>query len=240
MSKVSKRIVNSSKKIEKVKIYGERNSGTNFISKLIKNNFKNIEFCKQTYNGGTGWKHGIPKLELFENTLDNTLFIFIIRDLEPWLKSFYNTPYSMKKKNSIKAFLQEKLEADDDRKKHDVNIYDCEKNKTVFELRYTKIRSYIETFEKVKNGIIVNLENLQKDNGEKFIKCLFHNFKLKRSSLNFKPVIKHTKSKVDGMKNRTYDIVLDKDILKKSTDEGMEIFVKDLKRGFLIKKRITT
>ena len=130
--------------IKKVKIFGERNSGTTFITNLIEINITNIEICSSYYLGGTGWKHGTPKLYLFDNMIDETLFVFIIRDLEPWLKSMYTTPYNLKKPNNIELFLKEKLISTDGRKDHDINIYTEETNKTIFELRYYKLNSYIK------------------------------------------------------------------------------------------------
>ena len=81
--------------ITDIKIFGERNSGTNFVSLLIDKNIINTNILSPYYKGGTGWKHGEPDLKLFKN-IDNTLFVFIIRDLEPWLKSMYKTPYHLK------------------------------------------------------------------------------------------------------------------------------------------------
>ena len=48
--------------IKKVKIFGERNSGTTFITNLIEINITNIAMCSSYYLGGTGWKHGTPKI----------------------------------------------------------------------------------------------------------------------------------------------------------------------------------
>ena len=130
--------------IQRIKVFGERNSGTNFIIQLITQNIKDIEIFSSFYAGGTGWKHGTPKLNLFNN-IDDTLFVFIIRDLKPWLKSMYITPYHLEKSNDIQSFLNEKIKSSDKRENHDVNIYKEETNKTIFELRYYKIESYLET-----------------------------------------------------------------------------------------------
>lgn len=90
--------------ITDIKIFGERNSGTNFISSLIDNNIINTNILSSYYKGGTGWKHGKPDLKLFKD-IDNTLFVFIIRDLEPWLKSMYKTPYHLKINRVKNKFL---------------------------------------------------------------------------------------------------------------------------------------
>ena len=89
--------------IKNIKILGERNSGTNFLTSLIKKNIKDINIFSSYYKGGTGWKHGCPRIELF-NELDSTLFIFIIRDLDNWIKSMYFNPYSYKNPDNINEF----------------------------------------------------------------------------------------------------------------------------------------
>tara|TARA_Y100000741_G_scaffold262621_1_gene203192 strand:- start:833 stop:1066 length:234 start_codon:yes stop_codon:yes gene_type:complete len=71
--------------IKNIKIFGERNSGTNFLTFLIKKNIKDINIFSSEIEYGTGWKHGFPKIELF-NELESTLFIFIIRGLNSWTK----------------------------------------------------------------------------------------------------------------------------------------------------------
>tara|TARA_B110000967_G_C18849211_1_gene543690 strand:- start:64 stop:744 length:681 start_codon:yes stop_codon:yes gene_type:complete len=220
--------------IKKIKIFGERNSGTNFLNCLIEKNIKNIDICSSYYRDKTGWKHGTPKLDLYDNTIDKTLFIFIIRDLEPWLKSMYKLPHHMKKFNNIKLFLTNKIIANDARKDHDINIYSGETNKTIFELRYYKINSYINIFKNVKNAIIVNLEDLQQDKGKKFINTLHDSFQLLTSS-EFCPIIKHTKTKQKNVQNRQINVMLDTDLINNGKNIELEQFVKSLKEKYYIK-----
>jgi len=107
--------------IQKIKIFGERNSGTNFLESLIKENIKNIKILSGVYNGGSGWKHGYPKPYLFKEK-KNTLFIFIVRDLEPWLKSMYNNCYSYVRPNTIEDFINNPLTINETRSRHDVHM----------------------------------------------------------------------------------------------------------------------
>jgi hypothetical protein len=219
--------------IKRIKIYGERNSGTRFVKQLIMKNILNVKTCDGGYEKAYGWKHGIPKLNLFDNMIDDTLFIFIIRDLESWLKSMYTKPYSLKKSVNIQSFLTNKIESSDHRSDHDVNIYEKERNKTIFELRYCKIQSYIDTFNNIKNGIIVNLEDLQLDDGKEFINIINNKFKCSITQ-KFIPITKHTKTN-KVIKNRDINININKNIIDRQKDKDFEDFVKGLKKKYQIK-----
>jgi len=219
--------------IENIKIFGERNSGTRFIQELIKKNVKKINILSPDYNRGTGWKHGTPKLNKFKNIINKTLFVFIIRDLEPWLKSMYKTPHHLKKSDNIKSFLNNKIISIDGKPNHDVNIYKQETNKTIFELRYYKINSYINTFKKVKNAIIVNLENLKQDNGKNFINTLHDKFQIAISS-NIHPIFKKFSGNgTDNVDNAI--IILDSDIINDRKEEKIENYVEGLKEKYNLK-----
>lgn len=96
---------NYNNNIRYFKIYGERNSGTNFVTQLLLKNTNLLEHSLY-YKGGTGWKHGFPRLNLFnDNVRKKTLFVVIIRDLESWLVSMFKTPYSLDPGNSIFNFV---------------------------------------------------------------------------------------------------------------------------------------
>lgn len=219
--------------IKKIKIYGERNSGTNFLQKLIEKNINNIELHPFVYNNKTGWKHSYPRLELFKNEINTTLFIFIIRDLNPWLKSMYLNPYSIKKINDKNLFLTSKIKSDDVRKDHDVNIIKGETNIDIFQLRYNKIASYIKTFSKIKYGIFVNLENIQNDYGKKFINTLSNNFKLSKNQ-NFNIISKHTKTNKKYQNNEN-NIKFNEKIINRKKSITYEYFNKSLKKNYVVK-----
>ena len=67
-----------------IKIFGERNSGTNYLFQLINKNILNINFDEpKNKKFKLGWKHGIPKynlLDLYEKK-DKVIYICIFRDL---------------------------------------------------------------------------------------------------------------------------------------------------------------
>jgi hypothetical protein len=217
--------------IKQIKIFGERNSGTNFITQLLTQNVKGIELCSGIYNGGTGWKHGAPKLNLFKN-IKNTLFIFIIRDLEPWLKSMYVSPYHFIKSNTIDSFLNNKLKISEERPNHDVNINQHESNKTIFELRYYKITKMAEAFAKVDNAIIINLEDLQADGGETFIKEIRTRYSMDVAT-NFIPITTHTKTNEINKHTRDINIDIHKydQVIRRQKNYSIEKFVATLKNN---------
>lgn len=219
------------KGIKKIKIFGERNSGTNFLRQLINNNIIKVELCSDFYKDKTGWKHGYPKLNFSE--MDDTLFIFIIRDLEPWLKSMFKKPYHLKEVKGINNFIRKKLKSKDERKDHNVNIDKDETNLTIFELRYKKINSYLNTFNNVKNAIIINLEDIQKDYGEKFINTIASEYKLLKTN-EFKPILTHTKTKKNEQ-NKKIDLFINSDILNKKKNKKIEDIVDNLKNKYKIK-----
>lgn len=219
--------------IKQIKIFGERNSGTNFIRLLLEKNIKGIDICSHYYKGGTGWKHGIPNLELFKDRLNDTLFVFVIRDLKPWLKSMYNNPYHIKKTKDINTFLTKPIVANDPRIDHDVHVNKEETGKDIFELRYYKIDSYIQTFEQVSNALFVNLEDLQQDKGLQFINIIRDKFNVTTNS-PFSPIEKHTKIKTNTQ-NQNLNIILDDNIIQKRSNIELETFVENLKKSYHMK-----
>jgi hypothetical protein len=178
--------------IQKIKIFGERNSGTNFLQSLIKQNIKDIQILSTFYKGGSGWKHGYPKPDLFKDT-KNILFIFIIRDLEPWLKSMYNNCYSFERPKTIEEFIMNPLTINDTRLDHDVYI-NKQEMQPIMELRYSKIKNYLQFSNSIDNFIIINLEDLQIDKGMKFLNFLKEIFRCNVSNkISF--IDKHQKDK---------------------------------------------
>lgn len=81
--------------INKYTIYGERCSGTNYLEDIISKNF-NVEITWKY-----GWKHFFGhnitdktnNLEADIKNADDVLFICIVRDIIPWINSFYKTPH---------------------------------------------------------------------------------------------------------------------------------------------------
>ena len=78
-------------KIDSVKIFGERHTGTNALSLFIRENFD----LKFKYYEFLGWKHRLApkKVEWIKYDTNNILFIFLFRNPYTWLKSMYMEPY---------------------------------------------------------------------------------------------------------------------------------------------------
>ena len=155
--------------ITKVKIFGERCSGTNYLTNLIKENFK-VQIIEDNYIYGQKHFFGFHHLE----NSDNTLFICIIRDYHSWLNSLWKEKWhiSQKQRQSISHFLNAQHWSYYDKKEYSIlkygkeimedrNIYTKERYKNIFELRYTKIKWMQETLPTlVKNTILIRYEDL--------------------------------------------------------------------------------
>jgi len=201
-------------KINTIIIYGERNSGTNFLQQLIPNNLLDVKVVERD------WKHGFPHLDLFD--LTNTCFVFVIRDVKCWIKSMYYNPYHYKVNQSLEDFIEKPLILNED----DIMNQDHREHQSILEIRYEKIKNYIEILKTKKvNGIIVNLEDLQTDGGEYFLGFISDKFYMTRKE-KFYPIAKHTKTG-ESCYNRQYQIILP-DISNK-INQILEDFVTSLK-----------
>ncbi|OYW60214.1 MAG: hypothetical protein B7Z10_04305 [Rhodobacterales bacterium 32-66-7] len=70
--------------IDRFQIYGERRSGTNFVSRTIARN------CGLKRFSSYGWKHALPYYPLLPRSC---LFVVVVRDPFDWLRSFYAGPF---------------------------------------------------------------------------------------------------------------------------------------------------
>jgi hypothetical protein len=191
------------------KINGERNSGTNFLEQLLKNNDLNTYVNEVTDNTMYYWKHGVPD-NTYRKRHRRVADIFIFRRLNSWLVSMFYSPYEMFRKGSFDSFLttpQQILPSNtvDFRTKKIFNEDD--NGKTIFEIRYYKYNKIMEYKRQNKNVILVSLEYLQDEkNCEIFLKKLCEKYFLGRENYNFIPrVYSHTKIH-KKMKNNSYPI----------------------------------
>jgi hypothetical protein len=199
------------------KIYGERNSGTNFLIKLIKKNFSNTfgddEGNKKINNKYYFWKHGIPKNDTKDNKENKMVIkIFIFRKLEPWLVSMFYNPYHLINLNKFDTFLTTQITSKHIERREENVLYNSNKpinfedvGKTIFQVRYYKYLKIKEYCENNENVILVNLEYLQNnDNCIEFLKELNNRYNFNKKEEEFKLVEKHTKNK-SKIKNKTYE-----------------------------------
>jgi hypothetical protein len=157
--------------IEKIVIYGERCSGTNYLQELLGLNFINI---KITWEYGNKHFFGFYDYETIEN-MENILFLSIVREFGEWSNSLFRNPYylSYTLRNDVNKFLndvffsfndefykgQTTLEIMEDR-----HIETKERYKNIFELRDTKLKFLVDDLpKKVKNCILIRYEDLVND-----------------------------------------------------------------------------
>ena len=156
-------------------IYGERCSGTNYLESVILSNFDvNI-----TWN--YGWKHFFGFQDNLLSHSDDTLFIFIVRDLHKWINSFYREKHHLPlqvinhltEEEKIHMFLNDEFWSFDDNNRNkdisheimgDRNMYTGDRYKNIFELRHTKLKFLLEDMpKKVNNYIFIRYEDLIND-----------------------------------------------------------------------------
>jgi hypothetical protein len=141
--------------INKITIYGERCSGTNYLEHLITQNFE------QKITWAYGWKHFFGHSNL--NNSDNILFIGLIRNPYDWLNSLYLNQYHLPIHfKDLKNFLNSEIYSLNNLNNEilaDRNIYTKERYKNIFELRNIKNKFLIEDMPKlVKNYILFTYE----------------------------------------------------------------------------------
>jgi len=169
----------------KIKIYGERNCGTNYLEKLIENNLE-VEIVKFHISWWSffllkyikydiiqdllwslqrkktlGWKHGCPPLaEIEKYNTDSLVIITITKNPYSFLYSIYKKPYHIKgnKSSSFANFLRQNWLT----RGRDL----CEKKSldSPLELWNLKNKSYVDLKNKVTKTVInVTYEQLIKN-----------------------------------------------------------------------------
>lgn len=180
------------------KIYGERNSGTNFLEQLLQENFGNVFVQKMDHEHCYFWKHGLPNISL-KQCNDEMIDVFIFRRLEPWLMSMYKNPYHLKPFQNFDQFLLSKQRLDNSEtvKRGNTNLainFD-DKGKTIFDIRYYKYTNILDYFKNNNNTIFVSLEFLKsKNNCVLFLDVIKNTFELQPTFEQWKFIDKHTKT----------------------------------------------
>lgn len=166
-------------KIKYFKVFGERCSGTNFLSRLIRSNFP--ELSKQRR---FGHKHficwfdfpmDVPFMQAVNYpddyyTLENSddfLFLVILRDPYDWVRSFYQSPWVVPdeiKNHGFSHFIHSSWKNSGVYSRiDDYNPYTKTPFQNVLELRKYKTINYLSMGKKVKNFCLVRYEDLEKD-----------------------------------------------------------------------------
>gem|GEM_PF-3972142 len=96
---------NTLQKLKKIQIFGERNSGTNYLEHLVSRNIKNAQITWEL-----GWKHWFPALDL---GFDRSILVLVIhRNVIDWVKSMWCNPWHLPThitKLNFDRFLREPL-----------------------------------------------------------------------------------------------------------------------------------
>ena len=223
-------------------VTGERNSGTHFIERLVE---ENKVRCVGDLTGILN-RHRIPEDSIKTMGIygERMINIIVFRKLDSWLISMYKNSYFLEKSDSLtfedfltrnqKSCFRYKNEIEAQYYIYsDKELFSQDTGKTIFEIRYSKIKSFLDFYNRHKDVILVSLEYLQnKENCRKFVEDL--NI---RYDLNIKNVIssieQHTKrSKLVGVKNRIYEDVKItgniREIINKHRNVEIETFIDNL------------
>ncbi len=165
-------------------IYGERNSGTNFLKTLIEQNFD----LTPNMNG----KH---RLVVNYNPPEDHITFCIIRNLNDWVFSTFKNPYHIKddydkthwglyqkgaEHLSVIRFANKRINSSIyDPCRYDINLGD---KYNLVELRYLKYNSY----KRIINKVLVNLDFLQHsdENKENFLNFISKKYNLEQKTFN--------------------------------------------------------
>lgn len=179
--------------------------------------------------GSSGWKHGFPFVEEGQDS-SKILYICVIRDVDPWIRSMFHNPYHFRYK-SMDTFLFDDMEIVNDKKGNNESVYTDEKESgNIFDVRYRKIEAYKKFYNEVENCILINLETVQ-NYPKEFLEMISANYDLPMSV--FKNQNEHTKTGKLHVKNRSY-VVKFKDYTSK-INHDLESFVNSLKKQFYYK-----
>lgn len=215
------------------KINGERNSGTEFLTKILKINKFPHYVHKINERVISHWKHGVPNDD-YKKLDEKVVDLFIFRNLDTWLISMFKNPYELKKdawNNNFNLFLNKKQLSNGYWKNCNNEVLNKDDNgKSIFEIRYYKFKKIVQYKKNNKDVILVNLSFIQNEkNLSQFLDFLSEKYIPKLKVNNYKLNIKHTK---DGsnQKNRTYKINIDKyrDIINTNKNEKIENFIDNL------------
>ena len=136
-------------KIDSIKVFGERHSGTNAIGYFVGKNF-NLKFQHYDF---LGWKHRLApqKGEWSKFEVQNCLFIFCMRNPYSWAQAMHREPYydhyPKIKDLSLEDFLQ----------------FSIEDYENCIAMWNQKNDSYFRMSDEVPNSIIINVEDFHAD-----------------------------------------------------------------------------
>lgn len=214
---------------KRVKVFGERCSGTNYASNLLYRNLTGVK-VKLHANAFRQWKHGFVRNPPFDSDI---LVVFVVRNPVSWLKSFHRTPWHAPRQywgEPFPDFLRREWESrqygggHDDRERMDERHPDTgARFRNVLELRSEKLRDYRAKFGRFRYAAFARYEDVR-EAPEAFIDAIGDGFGLSRAG-TFDPVESY-KGKEGGRayKPKTYAEISDEDeaFIRAELDPGLE------------------
>ena len=177
--------------IKYFKIYGERNSGTNYLYQLFRRNF-NLKYLGHHWDSPFQWKHDILDYTEFKDSkdlADQTLFLHIYKNPYSWSISMHHKPHHMnhmcKKEITMSEFLNsnwdEKNMFSSGSEDIDTITVNLQSYENVFDLRYKKMDSHLGLINHVDNFYSISYEDLLQ-NPDKILKSIRGQFELVKNS----------------------------------------------------------
>ena len=163
----------SDQMLSHVQIFGERNSGTNHLRKLVEENMHNPENFLGSYSTNSnpentarrfGYKHYYADAEKIKENQSDTLFLVIYKNPYTWIRSTLHKPYHFKSclnGKSIYDLPSVRLFGTDSRGRQIPDVHpESGENIDIFELRHHKIQNWENLKNLVDNVAYINYETL--------------------------------------------------------------------------------
>ena len=210
----------SGSEIQKIRLMGERCSGTTYVQGLLLNNFpsQHLVASKKHF---LPWFNltafNIPKkskeaeeLDFLGKLTDSCLLVLVVRDPYDWLRSFYSHPWHVNGDKMLHKgflnFLQHEWRASDKKTYYSVdhwNPYHQRRFRNVLELRKYKTLNYLQIGILAKNFLVVRYEDVAK-NPQDFIRFVSENFNM-QSADRFANVLTYKNENKKNYRPAKYD-----------------------------------
>lgn len=228
--------------MKKIKIYGERNTGTNYLYQILRLNldvqvysgiapkiFQFLDFVFQTersrnfyfeytYEKTFGWKHQVIDSGMYEQlAASGVSTICLVKNPYSWLLSFYKSAHHYEKKRweNFSEFLVSEL--DTLRRDHIP-----EKKANAINLWNLKNRSYYDYCLRESNGILVKFEDLVISPHEVLLR-ITSVFDTLPKQQEFRNYLASTKSAAEQNHSTYKAYYLNEDWMKHLTSESLRI-----------------
>lgn len=208
-------------------VFGERNSGTNFVDALVRRNIPRLAKSPNHKVGKAhlpyGWKHGFPQMI---SAPPDCLAIGVFRSPESWLQSLFKKPWHVPhrlKRAEFSDFIRLQwscvvnapnfgIDREDRRwgselqwERHPVT---GERFENVLQMRNLKNQGFISLTSRFRNAVLVRYEDVAAE-PESFIEFLNDNYRV-RPTAEFSP-IEGRRGKTTKYVPKVYDPITEED-----------------------------